>query len=267
MREKPVERVIAFGQLAFDMVHRMDEAGIHFYLPPPDHAHAARLANAGFVVSVHVRAHGELRRFLGRAQQRQNLLGIADRIRAARDRAGDGAGFDTPAIDPHIHLGRGRHQILTLAEVHERAVRCRVARPQPAEYFGGWRRAGLVKRLTGHDFEQIAALEGFARAAYTVCIFSGLMIAGARHLRHGLERRRIAGARHVLGGAPVRLELVADQRCQFAAVIDDEYFVRQIKHHVALFGCARKFLFNGIELKREVVAERAIKAQALILRR
>ena len=56
---------------------------------------------------------------------------VGDRVVAALDRAGDRAGLDAAAVDPHEHLRRGADQIFALAEIDEEGIGRRVDRLQP----------------------------------------------------------------------------------------------------------------------------------------
>ena len=60
MGQKGVECVKLVSEITLHMIDGVDQAGVHFDLTPPDHADAARFANARLVIAVHVGAHGQL---------------------------------------------------------------------------------------------------------------------------------------------------------------------------------------------------------------
>ena len=93
---------------------------IHLDLPPANHPHAARLADPRFVVSVHIRTHGQFGLVLLRVQQFEDLFGVLNRILAAFDRAGNRTGLNPPASHPDIHFRRGPDQIFIAAEIDEK---------------------------------------------------------------------------------------------------------------------------------------------------
>ena len=124
----------------------------------------ARHADARLVVAVDVGAHVELEFVLLGIQQLADLLGIADRVDAARDGAGDRTGLDPRPIGAHEHFGRGRDQKFAVTEVHQRAIGRRIDPAQPLEHFRRRTLAGLGEQLARHRLEQIAARKRRARA-------------------------------------------------------------------------------------------------------
>jgi len=56
------------------------QAHVRFDQPPRDHLHRPRPADARLVVSVDVRAHGQLGFFFGRIEQLADILRIAERV-------------------------------------------------------------------------------------------------------------------------------------------------------------------------------------------
>ena len=120
-------------QRALDVVDGVDEPRVELDRAPREHAHAARLADAALVVAVDVGAHGELGLLLRVGEEAADLLGVAERVGAARDRARDRARLDAAAAHAHVHLGRRADQVLARAEAREEAVRRGVARAQALE--------------------------------------------------------------------------------------------------------------------------------------
>src|SRR3990170_4717112 len=252
--------------MAFDVIDRVNDPRVHLDLPAPDHAHAAGAADPRLVVSVHVRAHGELGLVLGRVQQVQYLGGVAHGVLAPGHRAGDGAGLDAVALDPHVHFGRSPDEVFPLAEVDEKPVGSGVSLAQTAKQLRGWSRAGLAEGLAGHYLEQVAALERLARAPHAVGVLAWLVVARARHLPGPppvrLDRTL---ARQTRGRAPVRLEVVAAPPGALAAVIHDDEVVRQIKDEVALGRGALEPETQRLELQRQIVAESPVEPEVRIV--
>ena len=110
--EERIERIEAFLQKTFDMIHGMEQARVGFNQAASDHLDGAGLADAALVVAVDVGAHGELGLFFRRVEQRADIFFVLKRIAGAPRRAGDGTGFDALAFHPHKHLGRRAHQLL-----------------------------------------------------------------------------------------------------------------------------------------------------------
>ena len=133
-------------------------------------------ADARLVVAVDVGAHVEFEFVLLRIQQLPDLLGIADRIDAARDGARDRAGLDPPAVGAHEHFRRGRHQEFAVAEIHQRAIGRRIDPAQPLEHFRRRALAGFGEQLPRHRLEQIAARKRGARGLDRGLIFAGRVI-------------------------------------------------------------------------------------------
>ena len=144
-------------------------------------------ADARLVVAVDVGAHVEFELVLLRIQQLPDLLGIADRIDAARDGARDRAGLDPPSVGAHEHFRRGRHQKFAVAEIHQRAIGRRVDAAQPLEHFGRRTLAGLGEQLPRHRLEQVAARERRARGLDGRLIFAGRVIGKSLPRRLGVD--------------------------------------------------------------------------------
>ena len=159
----------------------------------------SRFAHARLVVPVDVGAHGELGLLLLRVQQRPDLARIADRVATARDGARDRTGLDAPALDPHVHLGRGGDEILPLAEVHQGAVGGGVALPEPAVEHRGRTSTGLEEHLAGHHLEEIAAPERLDRVAHGRRVLPGSVVALPLHRGGSDVRGPAAGARETVG--------------------------------------------------------------------
>ena len=234
MGEEGVEGVELGPEPALHVIHGVDEPGVHLDLTATDHAHAAGHADARLVVAVDVGAHRQLGLVLGRGEQGDDLGRVADGIMPTGDRPRDRAGLHTIPVDPHVHLRRGPDEILRVAEVHEEAVRRRVALAQPEEQLGRGRRAGLEEGLAGDDLEEITALERLSRHAHHGRVLAPLVVAPSRRLRG-----RDVGRGRPLAGKIVRrvaadLELVTMAGGQLAAVIDDHQLVGQVEDEVAL---------------------------------
>ncbi len=56
------------------------------------------------------------------------------------------------------------------------------------------------------------------------------------------------------------------QRRVLPHVVDDQHLVRQVQHEVALIGGARQLEPHRLELEHQIVAERAVKPEMLVLR-
>src|SRR5690606_14551874 len=153
-----VQRVEPGPQPPLDVVDGVDEPRVELDLAAADDLDGAGDADARLVVAVDVGAHGQLRLLLDAGQEGADGLGVADRVGAAGDGAGDRAGLDPVAGDADEHLGRGADGGLALAEADDELVRGGVALAQPAVE-GGRVVAGGVEDLAGHHLEQVAALE------------------------------------------------------------------------------------------------------------
>ena len=64
---------------------------------------------------------------------------------------------------------------------------------------------------------------------------------------------------------PPNLEFVAVGRRDLAHVVDDQDLVGQIEHEVALVIRAREVQAHRFELEHQIVAERAVEAEMLVL--
>ena len=234
MAEEAVQRVEAFPQRPLDMVHRMDQPRVKLDLPPADHPHRTGFANPRLVVAVHIGTHGQFGRILGRIQQRQNLRRIPDRIRAARDGAGNRAGLDPPPLDPDIHFRRRRDQKLALAKIDQRAIRRRIGPPQPAEQGGRPTRRPLGEHLTQDDLEQIAPLESIPRPLDRAGIVAGPMIIGRLALNLRIIGSRSRGPRQPMRPLARRREFVMMDRRRCPQMVHDQHLIRQIKHEIPL---------------------------------
>jgi len=219
------------------------------------------------VVAVHVGTHRQFRRVLGRVQQRQDLGGVGDRVDAARDGAGDRAGLDPAAFDPDIHFRRGRDQELALAKIDQCAIGGGVGAAQPAEQGGRAARGFLGEDLAQDDFEQVAALEGVPRLLDRGGVVAGPVVVGRFGIGAGGVRRGGGGARQTVRPLARRRELVMVDRGGGAQMIHHQDLVRQIEHEVALVAAALQPSADRFELERQIVAERAVEPQGMVVRR
>ena len=129
--------------------------------------------------------------------------------------------------------------------------------------------AGIDQELSRHDLEQIAAHECLLGAPHQRGIFARGVVAFGRASSRGVAEpigRWRGRPRQPRCGAAGDLELVAMQRRLLAHVVDDQDFVRQVQHEVALVGRARQAQGNWLELEYEVVAERAVEPEMLVIR-
>src|SRR5262249_14935624 len=220
-----VERVELFAQVAFDVIDRVDEPRVHFYLPAADHAHTAGLADARLVVAVDVSTHGEFGLVLTRIQQPLDLQRVTDGVAAARDRPGDRAGLDAVAVHPDVHFRRGADQVLGLPQVNQKAVRRGVALAQAAEQLGGRHRARFEEGLAGHDLEQVPALERLTRDPHAGGVLTRLVVTGAGDPLGARVGSGRAFARQGLGRMSPHLEVVAVAHGALTAVVNDDEFV------------------------------------------
>src|SRR5205814_2864927 len=267
MRQKAVERVEFGCELTLDMIDGVNEPRIHLDLAPADDAHAPRHADARLVVAIDIGAHRQFALVLFGVEQFADPLGIFERIAAARDRAADRAGLDTPAFDADIHLRRSGNQELALAKVDQRAIRRRVRLTQAVENRARRIRAARREQLAADDLEQIAADEGFLRLSDEAGIFARAVIAVRRQRLGGVRAigRRRGGARQAARRLARHLEFIAMHSRMLAHMIDDQDLVRQIEDEIALILGARQSKAHRLELEDEVVAERAIEAEMLVL--
>ena len=104
MGEETVQGIETGTQHALNMVDGVEQLRIGFDLPPRQHLDRAGLAHARLVVAVDVCAHIQFEFVFLRIEQFLNLLGIADRIRAARDGARDRTGLDPLSVRADEHF-------------------------------------------------------------------------------------------------------------------------------------------------------------------
>ena len=226
-------------------------------------------AHPGLVVAVHVRAHGQLGLLLGRGEQGADVLGVGQRVAAAGDRPGDRAGLDPVAGHPHVHLRRRADQVLALAQVEEELVRRRVALPQPLVE-GRGRAAGPVEDVAGHHLEQVTAGEPLPRLLHDPRERPWPRVAGRFSARNGtplphLVRHRLVNASaNALGGRAGHLEFVAEAGRGFPLAVQHVQPVGQVQHEVTLVRWPGVPEPHRLELERQVVPERAVKAQVRV---
>ena len=84
--------------------------------------------------------------------------------------------------------------------------------------------------------------------------------AGDEHLA-----RALSGKLHRRAAIDSELVAVGDRR--FATVIDDQYLVRKIEDEVALIGLTLEPPAHRLELKSELVAERAVQTEVGVIGR
>ena len=104
MGEEGVEDVALVEQLALDVIDGVEEFGIGFDEPSVDEADGTGDTDAGFVVAVHVGAHGEFGLVFFGVEEVEDLFGVGHGVVAAADGAADGAGFDGFAVDADEHF-------------------------------------------------------------------------------------------------------------------------------------------------------------------
>ena len=92
---------------ALDVVDGVEELRVGLDLPSRQHLDRAGHADPRLVVAVDVGAHVELELVLLRIQELADLLGVADRVGAARNGARDRTGLDPAAVGAHEHFRRG----------------------------------------------------------------------------------------------------------------------------------------------------------------
>src|SRR5262249_2756351 len=133
MRQEGIEGIELFTQVTFDVIDRVNQPRGHLDLPAADHADAARLADARFVVAIDIRAHGQFRLVLAGIEEPQDLRRVADRVTTARDGTGDGASLNAVAVNPDVHFWRSADQVLSLTEVYQKPVRRGISLAQATE--------------------------------------------------------------------------------------------------------------------------------------
>ncbi len=261
--EEGVEGVEPGAQAALDVVDGVDEAGVHLDLAAADDLDGAGDADARLVVAVDVGAHGQLGLLLHRAEQRADGLGVLHGVGAAGDGAGDRAGLDPVALDADVHLGGGADQVLALAEVEEELVRGGVDLAQAPVEAGGVV-AGGVEDLSGNHLEQVAAPELRLGGLDDLGVLPRLGIfrdlGGGGGKRDGLAGTREAAGRHAVDG-----ELVEVLPAGLALAVDHHDPVGQVEDQVALAVRAVERLPDRLELEGQVVAERPVQPEVLVV--
>ena len=125
--------------------------------------------------------------------------------------------------------------------------------------------AALVEHLAGHDLEQVAAPETLHRLGDELGIFARLVVAARRDAVRRLERLGLAVAGQAFRRKAVAGVVVAVVPGLGLVVVDDQDFVGQIEHEVALAFGALQRIVDRVELEGEVVAEGAVEAEVGIL--
>jgi hypothetical protein len=173
--------------------------------------------------------------------------------------------LDPGSFDADVHLRGRADEILVLAEVQEQRVRRGVALAKPAEDGRRVRRARLAEGLAQHDLEQIAPLECVARLLDAGGVFAGNVVRSLSDVVTGDEGnvRAVAGKRFRRGFLEV--EVVRKAHRALFSMVDDDQFVRQIEDEVSLLGRALELRGQRLELKREVVAERAVEPEVNVV--
>src|SRR5439155_9523989 len=163
---------------------------IHLDLAPPDDLDATGDADPRLVVPVDIGAHRQFALVLFRIEQFEDPVRILERIAAARDRAADRAGLDALALDPDVHLGRGRDEKFALAEIYQRAIGRGVGAAQPVEDEARAVGARCRQELAGDYLEEIAANKRLLRAAHQRGVFAGAVVAFGRRRRGRIDAIR-----------------------------------------------------------------------------
>ena len=264
MGQESIQRIETGPQHAFDMVDSVEQFRIGLDLPPRQHLDRAGNADPRLVVAVDVSAHVELELVLLRIQKLPDLLGVADRIDAARDRARDRAGLDAPPVGAHEHLRRGRHQEFAVAEIHQRAVGRRIDAAQPLKHFRRRALAGFGEQLPGHRLEQIAAREGRARSLDSGLIFAGRVVGKSLPRRPGVNALR-RFARQRFGRLALPGKIIAQYDAAPGGAVIGEQPIRHIEHDVALVFLPRALRYEVLDLEHEVVGEGAEQAEQRII--
>ncbi len=193
-----------------------------------------------------------------------DLLGVADRIDAARDRAGDRTGLDPPPVGAHEHLRRRRHQKFTVTEIHQGAVGRRIDAAQPLEHFRRRTLARLGEQLPRHRLEQIAAGERRARRFDGGPIFARRVIGKSLPRRLGVDAvRRVARQTRRRFALPGKV--VAQDHAASGGTVIGQQAIRHVEHDVALVFLARTLLHQVLDLEHEVIGERAEQAEQRIV--
>ena len=115
MGEKRVERIKTGPQHAFDVVHGVKQFRVGLDLPPRENLDGSGNADPRLVVAVDIGAHVQFELVLLGIQQLADLLGVADRIDATRNGAGDWTSLYPLAVGAHKHLRRCRYQKFAFA--------------------------------------------------------------------------------------------------------------------------------------------------------
>ena len=169
MRQERVEPGHAGPQAPLDMVDRVEQAGIGLDLAAGEQLHRAGPADARLVVAVDIGAHRQLDLVLLGVDQRLEPLGILHRAAAAPRGAGDRAGFDAVALDPHEHLRRGADELL-VAELDQELVRAGIDRDHLAIERRRRAAIGGEEAAAEHDLENVADAHALARRVDQRCI-------------------------------------------------------------------------------------------------
>src|SRR5205814_10318321 len=143
----------------------------------------------------------------------------------------------------------------------------RMARTKRVETRAGRVRPARRERLPAEDLEQIAADEGFFGLSDEARTFARAVIAVRRQRLGGARAigRRRGGARQAARRLARHFEFIAMHSRMLAHMIDDQDLVRQIEDEIALILGARQSKAHRLELEDQVVAERAIEAEMLVL--
>mmetsp|Transcript_15724 Transcript_15724/g.23114 ORF Transcript_15724/g.23114 Transcript_15724/m.23114 type:complete len:727 (-) Transcript_15724:225-2405(-) len=267
-----VQRIEPRPQVALDMVHRVDQAGVHLNLAATQHLDGARHADARLVVPVHVSAHGQLRLLLGVHEYALDLASILQGVAASGDGPADGAGLhpgQRPFLCPHRwgltpdkHLRGGPHQVLLLPQVQEQPVGGRVPLLQALEYLAGAVGAGVQEVLAEDHLEQVPTGKLLACPLHLPAVVPGGRVAFTVSLGGPYVRVRYTCPLQALGGVPPVAELVSQLPGRLLLLVHHQYLVGQVEHQVALgVGLPGDAQVDGVELEGQVVAQRPVQAQ------
>ena len=186
--QESVERIEAFLQESFHVIHRVVQTGVRLNHPPRDHLHRSWLAHARFVVAIDIGAHRQLGFFLSRVQQLPDAMSIVNGVASAACRPRDRARFHAVPFHPHKHLGRCADELL-IAELQQKFVwagaRALHALKQ-LRSFAGVRR---TKRLVQHHLVIVAAPHALAHFLHARHVLRRRVIGFDRSRRNWFRRR------------------------------------------------------------------------------
>mmetsp|Transcript_95880 Transcript_95880/g.266351 ORF Transcript_95880/g.266351 Transcript_95880/m.266351 type:complete len:270 (-) Transcript_95880:616-1425(-) len=258
------------------MIHRVDEPTVYLDLAPPEDLDRPMLTDPRLVITVHIRAHGNLRLLFWITEDPPDVFGVFEGIIPSDDGPTDGARLDAETLhlplSAHKHLRRGSNEEFVLAQVDEEPVRSRVAVLQPVEDLA-WRiLARLAEGLREHRLEEVAALKLALGLLHHPRKLPRRQLSAPDaigHLCASLEGHLVALTSKALRAAHAVLALehkvIAHTPGLVRLGVDHQEIVWYEEHKVALLRVALLVQLDLLELEGKVVAKRTVEAQVLVI--